>query len=511
MTSDQDYLHKHLEIVKRFWHQMGLATDDLLEGLEDNVHASSGDPVCVALHNLLWGKYFATEGELIKAKRHIMAAEKAAQDLVRTTVLTIRKNDLYAYCLHEKACFYKMLYDYEHAKHYLNMGLLFSESEGMVALIRCTQEVYRFHRFYDDVSQGDLRKLSEYLGWFRKAGIELALVHGLYNRFAINVDLGDYDEAYNDYFDGTALAESMKLDTYQAAFEMGIGYMAQKQREFQRALEHYDQASRITQSWLRKSLCWENISTVYEHYKNYDKALSYQLRSLDVCEKHGVLCNIAADCYYIGKSYENNYHDLRKAQFYYKKGHDLAVKLREEGLQMSAFNQKIISQFTEFITQYYSVMASDDSCEDYLRFALNSSWREIKDTFHYSLIMYHRAQTESSTLLLKKLGLKMSTLQAIQKRLSESGFNIPDFRYHYSRGVVPELVPGLENYLKLIEDLQWKEANDRFETDVISMLLKKCNYNKSLLRENLKLSYATVISLTRGMNGYNHNGEKETG
>lgn len=489
---------------------MGLAGEDLLANLEAKDNDNSSNPELAALHNLLWGKYFAAEGELIKARRHILNAEKAAQELVKTTVLTIRKNDLYAYCMHEKASFFKMLYDFEHAKHYLNMGLLFSESEGMITLIKCTQEVYRFHRFYEDVSQGDLGRIGEHLSYFRKAGIELALVNGLYNRFAINVDLGNYDEAFDDYFDGTALAENMMLDTYMAAFEMGMGYMAQKQREFKQALGYYHKASEVTQSWLRKSLCWENISTVYEHYQNFDKALSYQLRSLEICENHGVLCNIAADCYYIGKSYENNYHDLKKAQYYYKKGHDLAVKLREEGLQMSAFNQKIIAQFTKFLAKFYSEEISDESCEEYLHFALSCSWREIKDTFHYSLIMYHRAQTESGTMLLEKLGLKSSTLQAIQKRLNDNGYNIPDYRFYYSHVAAPEYVPGLESFLKLIENLKWKEANVRFETEVLSMLLKKFNNNKSLLRDSLKLSYATVISLTKGLNGNTHNGVKET-
>lgn len=509
MNSTPDYVSKHLNIFKLYWIQLGLADAEMLRNVEDKSFSKSEDPVYKAFHNLLWGKFYAMEGELIKAKKHIFLAEQIIRDMVKTTVLTIRKNDFYAYTLLEVGIFYRMLYDYEHSRQNLSMAMLFCESEKLAALIGCTQEVYRFHRFYDDSNCGDLAKLAAYLELFRKENIQYAMVNGLYNRFAIKVDLGLYDEAYDDYFDGSAFAENMQLDTFVSAFTMGLGYMMQKQSEYQEALKLYNKAFDATQSWLRKSLCLENISTVYEYYKNFEKSIEYQLRSLDLCEKHGVLCNIPADCYYIGKSYENNFKDLKKAEQYYKRGHDLAVKLRDEGVHLSAFNQKIITQYTEFITKFYLREATEDNYEQYLQFAVNSTWRQIKDTFHYNLIMYHRTKTESSNLLLQKLDLKMSTLQAIQRRLIDAGFNIPDFRYLYSRNTEALLEPGLEAYLDLIVDLDWKAANERFENDVIGMLLKNCNNNKSALRECLKLSYATVISLTKGIGNHNH--IKETG
>lgn len=511
MNSTPDYVSRHLNIFKRFWIQLGLADAELLHQVEDKSFSKSEDPIYKAFHNLLWGKFYATEGELIKAKKHIFMAEQTIRNMVKTTVLTIRKNDFYAYILMEVGIFYRMLFDYDHSRQNFSLATLFCESEKLAAVINCTQEVYRFHRFYDDSSTGDLDKLAGYLEVFRKENVQYAMVNGLYNRFAIKVDLGLYDEAYDDYFDGSALSENLELDTFVSAFAMGLGYMMQKQGEYQEALKLYNKAFENTQSWHRKSLCLENISTVYEHYKNFEKSIEYQLRSLEICEKHGVMCNIPADCYYIGKSYENNFKDLKKAEQYYKRGHDLAIKLRDEGIHLSAFNQKIITQYTEFVTKFYVKEAKDENYEHYLQFALNSTWRQIKDTFHYNLLMFHRAKTESSNLLLEKLGLKMSTLQAIQRRLSEAGFNIPDFRFLYSRNVEVKLEPGLEAYLDLISELDWKDANVRFENDVIAMLLRSCNNNKSALRDCLKLSYATVISLTKGTTNGNLNHVKETG
>jgi len=502
MLSNQEYVAKHLKLIKRYWIQLGLADEQVLADLENLPQSNSNSGTNrVVLFNLLWGKYYLAEGELIKARRHYLAAEKEVQHDLKTTVLTIRKNDLYSYILLEVASYYRALYDYTHAKHYLNLAGLFAESEQIEMSVRSAQEVNRFHRFYNDVHQGDLNRLGEYLDYFRKHRIEMAMIYGLYNRFAINTDLGNYYDAYNDYFDGSALAESMGLDNYVSAFQMGLGYMCQKRQEYQDALKEYSAAAEVTQSWLRKSLCWENISTVFEHYRNYDKAIQYQLKSLEICEKYGVLSNIAADCFYIGKSYEHNFNDLKKAHFYYKRGHDFALKIQDEGVDLSAFNQKIITQYAEFITKYFTMETVIETCEDYLKYALNGTWKEIKDTFQYSLLIFHRAQSESSLMLMQKLDLKVSTLQAIQRRLIESGFDIPDFRYLHAKSKNYELDPGLECYIRQIEDLNWKEANERFEADVIPMLLKHYKNNKSILRDALKVSYATIISLTKPNNG----------
>lgn len=477
---------------------MGFATPDLLAEIENESAQQSDVYECRILHSLLWGKFYLTEGELVKAKNNLFKAEELAQSFVKTTQLTIRKNDLYSYVLCEIAQYYRMLYDHEHARKNLLFAKFFAESEAMMNLIDMTLESYKYTRFYNEVSEGDINVFNTYLDYFRHHRIPYALAQGLYFRFAINADSGKYDEAYNDYFDGTALAEKLDLDTLTAAFQIGLGYMMQKQKEYQQALEHYHKAFELTHSWLRKSQCLENISTIYEHYRLFEKSVEYQKQSLEICEKHGVICNIPADCYYLGKSYENNFHDLRQAHYYYKKGHDLAVQMRDEGIHLTGFNQRIISQYGEFLSKYFAEDAIHEyNQETYFGFAINQNWRRIKDTFQYSLLMYHKNRCQSLNQMLASLKLKMSTLQAIQRRLNKSGFEIPDTRYVYGRQKEAEIDPGLNLYLRQNQHLDWKTANSKFEREVICMLMKHMKNNKTALSNQLEISYTTIISLTK--------------
>ena len=138
-----------------------------------------------------------------------------------------------------------------------------------------------------------------------------------------------------------------------------------------------------------------------------------------------------------------------------------------------------------------------DSHEDTFSFALNKTWTEIKNTFQYNLIMYHKINSEPSQDTFKALLMHKPTYYSIHRKLANLGYDLPDFRkkeVHYSSD---QLLDYLQRYIRCLEYNDWGSANTRFEEDVFRYLYEQYGYKKTRLSEVLKLGYSAVLNKTR--------------
>ena len=90
----------------------------------------------------------------------------------------------------------------------------------------------------------------------------------------------------------------------------------------------------------------------------------------------------------------------------------------------------------------------------------------------------------------QRLEIEPRTYFLHQKKLGlHRGPGIPDYI---------ENNPYFVRYLDSIADMDWRGANQKFETDLFTFLLKHHQHNKKSIADSLKISYQQVLLKTKG-------------
>jgi len=500
MGHSSSYVNKHLDLIKQYWLKLGVVDEQMLEGVEKASAKSSPNLQIQACHHLLWGIFLHNDGDMVRGHDHLMQAEQLLQDTIVLRSQTIAKNDLYAYTLCEISVFYYRLFDMKHIWDYLKRARSFAQSKAVQVVIDTIEQSFRHNRFFMDVIPGDTSEFDASLDYLRKKGLDYWLIVGLYYRMALNVALDLLDHTLDNYLEGSELCRKLDLDTYQSAFHMALGIWYANHKEWQKALKCYTEAHAMTESPYRQALCLENTASLYERYPNHEKRMESLKKMLHHCEKHNITQKIPIICQYFAKYYLEQVKDLSMARFYYKKGYDAAIEMQDHGIHLFSRLAGIVREYPEFMEKYYYFQTNsngDDPASDSLEFCLDRDWRGIKYQFQQHLLLHLREQEEDGQAILKRLGLKISTLQAIRRKLVDAGYEMPDLRYGYARDKKTELDPGLTRYVKTLDGMDWKSANLHFQAEVMRYLYKHSGSNKLKLSKQLKISYNTMATLLK--------------
>ncbi|HNX38394.1 MAG TPA: hypothetical protein PKI15_08555 [Candidatus Cloacimonadota bacterium] len=502
MAHSAAYVDKHLSLIKQYWLQLGVVDAQVLDGVEQLSAQNSLDPQVRACHHLLWGLFWYMDGNMVEGLRQLTQAEQLLQGMIESRGSTIAKNDLYAYALSEISTFYYLLFDMKNSRRYLQMSRSFALSKMLQVVIDATELAFRHNRFLMGVIPGDMRDYNNYLDYMRSHGLHYRLIIGLYYSMGINMKLDRLEETFDAYFEGSSLCAKLDLDTYLSGFQMVQGIWYANHMEWQTALKCYREAYDMTESRYWQALCLENTASLYERYPNHEKrnkALSNMLRH---CEEHNITQKVPVACYYLAHYYLEQEKDLVLAKYYFKKGYDAAIEMQDQGIHLYTRLAIIVKEYPEFMEKHYSYQTGsgrEDSTSRCLESCLDKDWRSIKYRFQQQLLLYHRDQNENGSAILQRLGLKVSTLQAIRRKLVDAGYPVPDLRFGYARDRETGLDPALAGYIIKMADLDWKSANHRYQTDVIRFLYKHNHYNKMKLSKQLRITYHTTISLLRSI------------
>lgn len=495
------YVTKHLTLLKQLWNQLQLVKPEVLENLEAPSAKESPDPHIRACHHLLWGVFLYNDGDMVNGHDHLNQAERLLHGCIVSGSESIAKNDLFAYAHCEIAIYYYRLFDMKHTWDYLSLAKSFAMTKTVQVLVDTIEQSFRHNRFFMDVIPGDMREFDICLDYLRKHGIDYWLLVGLYYRMALNISLDQLDQTLDNYIEGGELSKKLNLDTYQSAFQMALGIWYANHKEWQTALKCYTKAYNLTESPYRQALCLENTASLYERYPNHTKRMETLTRMLQHCEKHNISQKIPVICQYFAKYYLEQAKDFTMAKYYYKKGYDAAIALQDHGINLFSRLASIVREYPEFIEKHCYIKAGkyDTWASSFKEFCLNRDWRNMKYAFQHSLLLYHRSQTENVGDLLQRLNLKPSTFHAIGKKLNSAGFELPDLRFGCSRYREPHTSPALSVYCQSIGDLDWHEANQRFQADALGVVLIHNRYNKLKLSRQLKISYPTAIKLLKAV------------
>jgi uncharacterized membrane protein len=91
------------------------------------------------------------------------------------------------------------------------------------------------------------------------------------------------------------------------------------------------------------------------------------------------------------------------------------------------------------------------------------------------------------------LQLKRSNFQAKQQKLTNLGYQIPDFRKKVNLQDNSEVNSTLQDYIRNLSPMDWKNLNKRFENDILKYLINHYgSHKREFLVKKLSISYPNL-------------------
>ena len=130
---------------------------------------------------------------------------------------------------------------------------------------------------------------------------------------------------------------------------------------------------------------------------------------------------------------------------------------------------------------------------DPFAFAVDKSWKQITEVFQFNVIVFYKFNCDSVYQVLDILQLKRSNFQAKQQKLTNLGYQIPDFRKKVNMQDNTEINGTLQDYIRNLSPMGWKNLNKRFENDILKYLINHYGSQKrEFLVRKLSISYPNL-------------------
>ena len=443
---------------------------------------------------------YATEIELIhKCKKYLVSgriskAHSIINDLQNLKSFrfmpfeTVDRNDVLAYVNYECALFYRIVDDSIAYSNFLKIAKLLAKSPEINLLID-----YQFATInaFNSLKTNELQKFTEI---FHQEELYVLEIMAYSKIGEIQAALKQYSQAREYFVKSKAVIQKIHSVNLEITADSNIGYVYFLDSDYQRALDIFNRIKDCN-DYFQKSLILENIALIYEVLGDYAQALDYWMESLSICQDHGIMMNIPEDTLHIGEIYEEHLDSVSKAKFFYKMGYDHSMQMFKDGINLSGNMRIVIEKYISYFAEYYipdDKMVNKQTTDPFA-FAVDKSWKHITEIFQFNVIVYYKFNCDSVYQVLDILQLKRSNFQAKQQKLTNLGYQIPDFRKKVNLQDNSEVNSTLQDYIRNLSPMDWKNLNKRFENDILKYLINHYgSHKREFLVKKLSISYPNL-------------------
>ncbi|MCF7822739.1 MAG: hypothetical protein K9N35_01060 [Candidatus Marinimicrobia bacterium] len=447
-----------------------------------------------ALYTTGRGKTLSLEGNLLGSKITFDEAQLIAE--TRNAEGNYPpKDEILAYVHYERAVFWE-----KYSEHLSSLSLF--RSAKRMAVSDSLNSIIDFQIFALQLRNGTGGTIAEAIRWldyFSKnempimelvATRELAKYYrnkGEFNK-SITLLVGALERAidYNYSF----MAEQIK-NSY--------GFTLYKIGKIREAREIFDSLLSGVESKHLRSTILENMTLSYYDEEKYDEASEYISRAIENSQKYDILSQLPDECLFLGDLYREKLQQPELATYYYDIGSAAALKMAEHGFSLKGERLQVVKRFENRSKIGYSIPESLGIVMEPFAFAIGRSWKEINDLFQYHLIKAQLSSGTDISDLPDKFDLKSSTYYAIKRRLGQHGYHLDQDNSDTLDPLGKNHLSALKKYVLSFLDLNWAEANQRFEKEIIEYLFKHVGYQKTKLADELDVSYPTILQKTRSL------------
>ncbi len=433
------------------------------------------------------GRLSFLEGDFVRAKDSFDKANELSKSNPN-----IIKEDYLAFLYYEMCLFYRFLQDKKKSEHYAKRAKQHVKSKNLMILID-----YQLETFQAENNSEMIGIMHKRVNEFFKDKIYYQYVIGLSRLGFIHIANREMETA-KDYLIKTEAAAKEYNIPYMVDIALnGLGYWYYENEEYQKALDALFIVVDSAKSNYVKVLALENIALTYHKKRNFDYAVDYMVKAYNIASIHRVVSQIPEECMLIGKWYDEHLKKPEQALHYYKLGFDHAVKQVDNGLGFNGPRRLAIMEYVSFSQKLNFRKLEGIAVEKPFEFALGKKWVAIKPLFQYHLIMYHRNQAATSKDFLKRMELSSNSYYSKQTQIKKKGYPVPRLKEMLSQIPSEILVQPLQLYIvEKLKDLNWKEANAKFEKDIFLYLFQQYGFTKKSLGKALGLSSIAVNAKT---------------
>ncbi|MBC8479338.1 MAG: tetratricopeptide repeat protein [FCB group bacterium] len=282
------------------------------------------------------------------------------------------------------------------------------------------------------------------------------------------------------YQKGLALARQNKFQHIEAAILHDMGMLHYYQGNPGKAVNSLKQAYELAENFYTRSFTLGNIGFIQKSQDNINSARKYLERSLNLAMTHGVYAIIPTIAHHLATSITDP--EERKLAFaYHKQAYDVSLELLSNHFPFTGDRKRAVISYTEFVAAHSS-FKNVESTDVRLSFALSKSLLEIRGIFQSSVLEILHNQFGTVKDLVRDLKIPVRTYHAVRDRSST-----------YKPDEPPAYVV---EFLSKNDRLNWKDLNQKFESEILSYLYDQSNQNKRLLSEKLDISYQHAVKLT---------------
>jgi len=433
------------------------------------------------------GKNLSLEGDFIEAKNIFDSAKEFAENKPE-----IIKGDTLSFIYYELCLFSRHVFDLKSAKKYAISARQHAKSENLKLLID-----YQFATFEAEATDSQkIEKLNDYRVEFQNRKMYYMEVMALTRLGIIHEEKKDWKNVDLYFQEGLKIAKENKINYLEDMINNSIGYFYANKGDYNQALNILNSALEDVQSYYYRTLMMENIAYVYYQKLDYKAASAHYLKAYNYAKTHNVISQLPEECFFLGDCFKQ-IGNVQQALMYLKLGYDHSFEQLEEGFGLTAYRKKAMTTYTTYLERMIYQKFDGRSMENPFEFSLGKEWREIRDLFQYHLIMYHKNKSLSKDLFLTRLEMKSSTYYTLQGKLKKQGFKIPGVKEVNvsipDDVVISELNLYIQNNL---EQLNWDEANVRFEKEIFLYLYRQYGFQKNRLGAALNLSQPIIRAKT---------------
>ncbi len=429
------------------------------------------------------GKTLSLEGDFIEAKGILDTAQEIAEKN-RDTV----KNDYLAFIYYEQCLFYGKVWDYLQAERYAVLANKHAVNENLQLLIRFQIEFLNAHK----TSQTDVAGIIPYVNEFHKRKMVFMEVMVMIRLGIIYEGRKDWKNALDYFSKALKIAKEINIYYLVDMIYNSIGFTYANKGEYDKALNVLNTALEDVKSYYLRTLMVENIGFVYYQKLDYRTASEKYLEAYNIAKINHVVDQLPEECTYLGDCY-TRLNQPQQALSYYKQGYDYAMEQIRMGFSFTGVRKDAVKAYIQYLETIAYSKFDEKPMEALFQFALGKTWKEIHQLFQYHFMMAHLNQTHIREVFFRRLHVSPSTFFSAKSRLQKEGFVIPNIGDRVKEYDENHKVESLALYIERYSmDLDWKDADKRFEHDMFRYLFQQYGFQRRRLEEILQISYPSV-------------------
>jgi len=475
-----------------FQSQLGLVNLDLHRSILNGSSLDSvNDDKPRSVIEAGFGKMYSLEGNLAKAQSHLATAEDIAFN--HFTQSQSAKNDIYSYVNYESGAFDMKIGEEKSALKKFNTAIRFTDNTLLIQLIKYQLERIRI----SEASIYDPDSLNKHVDNFYNDGIYIRYILGLNHLGIHHRKFKQFDKAIQCYEKGLSFATENEYEYLISVLELSIANYNYAINKNNLAITKYTDLIQSVSSHYLKSNALEGLALISYRQKEYEKAEDYCLKALYNSTQHQVFSQIPGEYVFLGDLYSKNLNEPDKALHFYKLGYEVSISQVKDGLALKSDLLRAINRYPEFlVSKNVSVSKPKETKESFFKQFEGKPWTEIKELFHFNLIIHHRLKSHKFENFLKGIGLIKATYYSHHLKLKGKGFVFPDLRLKIKEIPSKSYVQSIQDYIDKLDDQKWYPANKKFDEDIMRHLYKLFGYKKTKLAKGLHLSYQAVRNKT---------------